>query len=329
MRCLLPLLLPAALVAQVSTPRETNQKFESSPEAQKAPEAPRSSAGPYLNQPLPGAVPEVFARGIVSTDHLEHSAPAFSPDGNEVFWSLWPMPEAPGDRQVILTARRTDGLWSKPATAAFSGTFSDGGPVFSADGKRVYFYSQRPLSGEKPNEEYELWVVEKRGETWSAPTCLNLVGRFPELKFAIQPSVTRNGTLYFMAYAKGPMKDRGIYRSVLIDGQYATPELLPASINTPVFLTWTPFIAPDESYLIFSSSRRAHGKEWGDLWISRRKADGTWTDPVMLPEPVNSNLQERFPMVSPDGKILFFTRQTPGHSQDVYWVDARACGRAM
>ncbi len=77
MRCLLPLLLPAALVAQVSTPRETNQKFESSPEAQKAPEAPRSSAGPYLNQPLPGAVPEVFARtslraAVVTT--LTHAA---------------------------------------------------------------------------------------------------------------------------------------------------------------------------------------------------------------------------------------------------------------
>lgn len=27
-------------------------------------------------------------------------------------------------------------------------------------------------------------------------------------------------------------------------------------------------------------------------------------------------------MVSPDGKYLFFTRPTPGHSHDVYWVSA-------
>jgi L-ascorbate metabolism protein UlaG (beta-lactamase superfamily) len=42
--------------------------------------------GDYLGQTPPGDTPLVFARGIVSTDDLEHSAPAFSPDGNEVFW---------------------------------------------------------------------------------------------------------------------------------------------------------------------------------------------------------------------------------------------------
>jgi hypothetical protein len=49
--------------------------------------------GDYLGQPLPGATPAVFARGIVSTGHHEHSAPALSPDGrptpghaHDVYW---------------------------------------------------------------------------------------------------------------------------------------------------------------------------------------------------------------------------------------------------
>ena len=43
--------------------------------------------GDYLGQTPPGDTPLVFAPGIVSTDSLiEHSAPAFSPDGKEVFW---------------------------------------------------------------------------------------------------------------------------------------------------------------------------------------------------------------------------------------------------
>ena len=42
--------------------------------------------GGYLGQAPPGDTPVVFARGIVSDTLLQHSAPAFSPDGNEVFW---------------------------------------------------------------------------------------------------------------------------------------------------------------------------------------------------------------------------------------------------
>ena len=72
----------------------------------------------------------------------------------------------------------------------------------------------------------------------------------------------------------------GIYRAELINGEYAKPELLPRSINLPPFLNWAPFIAPDESYLLFSSNRTGSLDEYGDLYISRRQADGSWTDPV-------------------------------------------------
>ena len=51
-------------------------------------------------------------------------------------------------------------------------------------------------------------------------------------------------------------------------------------------------------------------------------ADGVWTDPVSLGEPVNTPRQEVFPGLSPDGKHLFFCRDTPGRSNDVYWVSA-------
>jgi uncharacterized protein (TIGR02145 family) len=48
--------------------------------------------GAYFGQTPPGATPQVFAPGIISTDANEYSAPSFSPDGNEVFWraNRWP-----------------------------------------------------------------------------------------------------------------------------------------------------------------------------------------------------------------------------------------------
>jgi hypothetical protein len=62
--------------------------------------------------------------------------------------------------------------------------------------------------------------------------------------------------------------------------------------------------------------------DYGDLYVCFRQPDGTWTDRVSLGEPINSKALERFPTVSPDGKYLFFTRWTPEHDEDVFWVSA-------
>jgi hypothetical protein len=273
-------------------------------------------SGDYLGQ-TPGATPEVFALGIVSTDANEHSAPSFSPDGNEVFWwaNRWPDEGPP----MSMTMRRENGRWSAPRVSPFGNM-----PAFSPDGRRIYFFAPAPrsaASGESQSH-LDIWVAEKQGDAWSEPKCLNLVARYPALREAAMPRITRNGTLYFIGYSEGTKNNSGIYRAELINGEYAKPELLPRSINLPPLLNWAPFIAPDESYLLFSSNRRDPDRDDGDLYISRRLADGSWTDPVSLGEPVNTPTQEVFPGVSPDGKYLFFCRYTPGHKNDVYWVDA-------
>ena len=126
-----------------------------------------------------------------------------------------------------------------------------------------------------------------------------------------------------LVHAPGPLNDSGIYRAEFINGEYARPELLPRSINLPPFLNWAPFIAPDESYVLFSSGRR-NRHDSGDLYIARRAPDGTWSQPAILPDSITTPEQERFPSISPAGRFLFFTRPTPGHDQKVYWVDARS-----
>ncbi|MFZ0430189.1 MAG: hypothetical protein WAO20_18875, partial [Acidobacteriota bacterium] len=122
----------------------------------------------------------------------------------------------------------------------------------------------------------------------------------------------------------GPLNHYGLYRAERVHGEYGKPELLPRSINLPPFLNWTPFIALDESYLLFSSNRGVRTGDVGDLYISRRQEDGSWSDPVSLGESVNTDRQERFPRLSNDGRYLFFSRQTPDHDEDVFWVDAAA-----
>lgn len=272
--------------------------------------------GDYLGQTPPGDTPVVFARGIVSSVYQEHGTPAFSPDGNEIFWQT---NRLDNEKWIIsvMTMQRTGGSWSAPELTPFGS-----GPVFSPDGNRLYFGSKG--KGDDP------YFVEKQGNGWGKPNYLGLIARFPELQRAAQLSITSNGTLYFISYAEGKelWQNFGIYRMVFINGEYAKPELLPANINFPGGIrNWAPFIAPDESYLIFCSTRGLPASDQGDLFVCFRQPDGSWTDPVTLGSPINTDQMERFSAVSPDGKYLFFTRDTPGYDEDVYWVSAKIIDR--
>jgi WD40-like Beta Propeller Repeat len=270
----------------------------------------------YLGQPPPGETPQVFARGIVSTDDQQHGSPSFSPDCNEVFWQTNRLDNEKKWHISVMTMLRAGDKWTEPEIAPYSVE-----PIFSPDGKRLYFESSQPAPAGKGEGPY---FAEKQGDRWGERKNLGFVARFPELQFAYNLSITRNSTLYFLGHAAGLglRNDYGIYRAELINGVYAQPQLLPPSINLPPFMNWTPFIAPDESYLLFSSNRTGSYNEYGDLYVSFRLANGSWTDPINLGKPINSSTQERFPKVSPDGKYLFFTRWTPDHDEDVYWVSA-------
>lgn len=272
--------------------------------------------GDYLGQTPPGDTPMVFARGIVSTNDLEHSPAIFSTDGSEVYWVSVRLPGPDNSEALnrVMTMQRKNGRWTVPQVSPYNIT------ALSSDGHFGYFRSL---------EDMDMWVVEKQNDNWVNPKCLNLVKKYPELKLAANPSIANSGTLYFVGNAEGlkTQNNYGIYRTEITKGEYIKPELLPRRINLPPFLNWTPFIASDESYLIFSSNRDGELGE-GDLYISFHDiSTNTWYDPINMGEPINTRAQERLPGVTPDGKYLFFTRWTPEHNQDVYWVSAKIINR--
>ena len=267
--------------------------------------------GDYLGQPQPGGTPMVFARGIVS-DQLrqQHGVPAFSPDGNEVFWQTNRLDSQKKWIISTMTARRVGDRWTAPGVSPYGS-----GPAFSPDGKRLYLDSK--------GEGEDAHFVEKHGNRWSEPKSVGIVRRFPEVRHVYCPSIALSGTLYFVGYLEGQAMNLGIYRAELVNGEYARPELLPPSINSRKGArNWTPYVAPDESFLLFCSTRGLPASDQGDLFVSFRRPDGSWSDGTSLGAPINSAEMERFPAVSPDGKHLFFTRDTPGFDEDVYWVSA-------
>jgi len=112
--------------------------------------------------------------------------------------------------------------------------------------------------------------------------------------------------------------------SRLVDGEYEQPKLLGEQFGVGTYNAH-PFVAPDESYIIWDS-RREGGYGTSDLYISFRTVEGSWGPAINLGDKINTSDAENYPTVSPDGKFLFFDRRTgtgPDRQVAIYWVDAQ------
>jgi|GEM_PF-1853442 len=269
--------------------------------------------GDYLGQKPPADTPELFSPGIISSIWGLHSTAVFSPDGTEVWWA--PMMTFPGEiysRGGLLVMRRVKSRWTPPAWAPFSGPNGDDDvPFFSADGKRLYFISRRPLPGESQRGVERIWFADRTAAGWAEPKPLDPAVNAVDKHW--QFSLDLKGNLFF---AGRPPDSRGasdIYLARFAAGAYEKPVNLGDPINTAE-IDDTPFIAPDGSYLLFQRQF--------DLWVSFRGSDGAWSAPVSLGPGVNSPSIELCPMVTADGRYLFFLSQRGGESH-AYWVRAK------
>jgi len=263
-----------------------------------APGAQTRLTGPYLGQPAPGLTPQVFAPGIVSAaGHLDFAI-TFTPDGDEMYFT-----QRKGEgRNAIMVSRLEKDGWTAPEEAAFakgdvgSGAFE---PHITPDGRKLYFGSQRRRPGSTQVED-GLWAVERNaGGGWSEPTYFG---------YGMYVSVARNGNLY--------LNSRGASVQRWTGTQYAAPERLGGAVNSPAVADHS-FIAPDESYILFDSTRPGGQGGAGDLYMCFRKPDGSWSEAWNLGDAVNTPGATLAPSVSPDGKYIFYTA-----NRDIYWVSA-------
>ena len=262
--------------------------------------------GPYLGQKPPGSTPEMFAPDIVSSNQFEHGCVTFNPDAREAFWtSSVRLADSGYTTGFILTSRIKDDRWTLPQLPEFCEiALHDDIPVLAPDGKRLYFLSRRGPRG--------MWYVQRDDSAWSEPVYIE--GGPNELGPYWQFSMAANGNVYFGC-------EGDIWLSRFADDAYIKPELLDSAITTP-FDEGHPCIAPDESFLIYCPHRYPDSIGGEGIRISFRMSDGGWSKPVKL-ECDGEPLEGICPVLSPDGKYLFFNNMSTG-TTDIYWVDVGA-----
>lgn len=292
--------------------------------------------GPYFGQKPPGMIPELFAPGLLSVGGDEANI-TFTPDGMECCYTLWTpgwYSESPFQQRLIFCSRMENGRWTEPGELPFNSDRTEIYPFFSPDGKRLYFCSGNVGS-------QRTMFVEKSNGEWCDPKEINLQA----YGFI---SVASNGNLYFIAEdpeIEGPL-NYFIYKSHYKNGKYLSPEKLSNAINDEG--CFRPYIAPDESYIIFDRDRSVNniGQDEEDLYISFRDKNGEWTKAKNMGPGVNTKYRDKRAFVSFDGKYLFFassrieTKEFPKDAMNltelkkllngptdgcehIYWVDAK------
>jgi len=244
--------------------------------------------GPYLGQKPPGLTPEVFASGIVSKEHRDWTG-SFTPDMKEYYFGRYNNNSRKSSKVLF---KFENNRWHESVLDPQLGG------AISPDGKTMHSGNQ---------------YRERTDNGWSELKSLG--SNFEGIGIMVL-TVSSQGTYVF-----DDRKTDILRYSRLKDGNREAPKAFGKEINTG---EWTahPFIAPDESYIIWDSERKdGYGDK--DLYISFRQQDGSWGAAINFGDKINTEGPDTGGVVSPDGKYFFFNKKISPEDSDVFWVDAQ------
>ncbi|WP_394751338.1 TolB-like translocation protein [Spongiimicrobium salis] len=244
----------------------------------------------YFGQKPPGLTPEVFAPGIVSTAHHEWG-PFFTPDMKEFYFSRR---NTQSGKDTHFVLKYENNRWHETIVDTHTGGISP-------DGKTMHFGNQ---------------YRERTDDGWSE---LKSLGSAFEDIDIMRLTSSSKGTYVFDEYAEDG--NFVLRYSRLINGVREAPKPFSKEINTGKG-NIHPFIAPDESFILWDS-RRDGGYGGSDIYVSFRQENGSWGAAINLGDKVNTSISQRGGYVTPDGKYLFFNGPASTGKGEVFWVDAQ------
>ncbi|MDP5274995.1 TolB family protein [Chengkuizengella axinellae] len=254
------------------------------------------SKSSYENEKEDMISPKSFERGVISSGSNEWAF-TFNPDATKMY-----IQRGAAGRSTLYESIFSDGIWSSAELFTFPNPdeidferYVD--PFISPDGQKFFFVSEGETMGAT-----DLWVSEMIDGKWGIPYTIEIVNS-PRAEWL--PSVSTNGNLYFGSNRRGS-QGIDIYVSKFENGEYKEPELMGAEINTPNYEE-SPFIAPDESYLIFTRNASEAG-----FYISYN-TNGSWSEAEQIKfkegnQGLESGSRYRFsPYITPDKQYFYYS----------------------
>ncbi|MBI2419871.1 MAG: PD40 domain-containing protein [Ignavibacteriales bacterium] len=258
--------------------------------------------------------PQLFMPDMVCTANSEIKI-TFSKDGNTMLWGTIGWENGKGGWDIWQSTKTKDG-WSKPSPVSFNSDSNDFDPCFSADGRIVYFFSNR-VGGFGGDDLYQAAYDNSTG-TFSQPT--NLGNQFNTKGDEWGPTESPDGKK-FMYCTDGfnRIGKHDVFICLKNAEDWGAPENL-KPLNSleddfdPVFLH-------DGKTIIFT--RKINGEE-AFLFISYLGKEG-YTEPVQLSSQVNVPLCWTLgASLNPSEKsYIYYATRIPGNTKgrlDIYRI---------
>lgn len=192
-----------------------------------------------------------------------------------------------------------------------------GSMSLSADLQTLYYAADYAEQG---YGRYDIYKVQRSAWGWSKPK--NLGQRINSDFWDSAPSIAPDGnSIYFASNRPEGYGGIDIYVSFKNEKGYWEEAInLGPSINTKGD-DQTPFIHADNQSLYFSSNGRL-GFGGSDIYVSRKKIDGSWTTPVNLGYPINTYDNEGSIAVASNGATAYIAsdRSDSRGELDIYKI---------
>lgn len=170
----------------------------------------------------------------------------------------------------------------------------------------------------------DIWVSRRVNGIWSEAQSINDVAGEPPINTPYADHClffSADGSEAFWTSTRpGGYGGNDIWTSRLVDGKWTAAENLGPNVNGPDS-EHTSIPTPDGRGLYVTSDRPG-GFGGEDIYVTTRKADGTWGRLVNLGPLINGRGDDRCPAWTPDLKIFLFdsTRRGGRGARDIWWV---------
>ena len=271
------------------------------------------------SQPASNTPPEGTARKVLNINSkADDYGPYIARNGLAMYFSS----NRFGKTHIYVAKRRSiDTAWGEPDYCKVSNSNQDFvNSIAFDDIGRFYFASNRET---RINGDINIW--EGFGLD-SVPTIHALPSPVNTIKWESQPSVTREGNdLYFSSNSQSPTGSMEMLTDLYVarrnaGGIWSTPQRLGPEINMGNS-NGTPCISPDGRFLFFSSKEKKGIDIKRKIYLSQRTGpkETDWSKAVLLPFPINSDKDDSYPMIAPNGKTIYFSSNRDGGSgMDIY-----------
>lgn len=209
--------------------------------------------------------------------------------------------------------------------------FHESSPVFSKDGKTVYFTRNNFLDGKKGKDAtrtmlLKIYKAKLEGDSWGAVTELSFnSNNYNVAHPALSPD---NKTLYFASDMPGTLGQSDIFKvAINADGTFGTPVNLGNTINTEGRESF-PFIS-EENKLYFASDGRP-GLGGLDIFSSKIEANGSFKVVENIGTPINSSQDDFALIIDTKNKGFFSSNRTGGKGfDDIYLFTKIICKQKL